>query len=44
MNHNLNMDETIDGMQIEHKTKFAGYVVDYIENNMSKYAALGDKP
>ena len=38
----MRMDDTIDGMGIERKTKFAGYVVDYIENNMPRYAAGGD--
>ena len=44
INNSLSMDATIDGMGIEHKTKFAGYLVDYIENNIPRYAQLADKP
>ena len=32
------MDETIDQMGIEKKTKLAGYIVDYVENNLERYA------
>jgi len=38
----MRMDDTIDGMGLERKTRFAGYVVDYIENNLPRYAASGD--
>ena len=36
------MDETIDQMGIEKKTKLAGYIVDYVENNLERYASGGD--
>ena len=39
------MDDIIDGMGIERKTRFAGYLGDYIENNIEGYAlASGTKP
>ena len=37
------MDGTIDAMGLEKKTRFAGYVVDYVENNIARYSAKGDK-
>ena len=41
----MRMDDTIDAMGIERKTRFAGYIVDYVENNLSRYAASGrDSP
>lgn len=33
------MDDIIDGMGTERKTRFAGYLGDYIENNIEKHAA-----
>ena len=33
------MDDTIDGIGLERKTRFAGYIVDYVENNLPRYAA-----
>ena len=39
------MDDIIDGMGIERKTRFAGYLGDYIENNIERYASTsGTKP
>ena len=39
INPSLRMDDTIDGIGLERKTRFAGYIVDYVENNLPKYAA-----
>ena len=33
------IDPTIDGISLERKTRFAGYIIDYIENNLPRYAA-----
>ena len=39
------MDDTIDSMGIERKTRFAGYIVDYVENNLPRYVSSGqNKP
>mmetsp|Transcript_35734 Transcript_35734/g.47018 ORF Transcript_35734/g.47018 Transcript_35734/m.47018 type:complete len:245 (-) Transcript_35734:797-1531(-) len=38
----MRMDDTIDSMGLERKTRFAGYIVDYIENNLPRYASLGE--
>ena len=38
----MRMDDTIDSMGLERKTKFAGYLVDYIENNLPRYSANSD--
>lgn len=43
----MNIDDTIDGIGLERKTRFAGYIVDYVENNLPRYAAGsedGSKP
>ena len=39
INPSMRMDDTIDGIGLERKTRFAGYIVDYVENNLPKYAA-----
>ena len=38
----LRMDDTIDGMGVERKTRFAGYLADYIENNLPRYSGSGE--
>lgn len=41
INPSMRMDDTIDGIGLERKTRFAGYIVDYVENNLQRYAAAG---
>jgi len=38
----MRIQTMVEGMQLEHKTRFAGYIVDYIENNLSRYAATSE--
>lgn len=38
--HTKRMDDIIDGMGTERKTRFAGYLGDYIENNVEKHASM----
>lgn len=41
----MRMDDTIDSMGLERKTRLAGYIVDYVENNLPRYVSgEGTKP
>ena len=41
----MRMDDMLENLGTERKTRFAGYLVDYIENNLDRYANLpGKKP